>query len=324
MVGREGVERAVLALLLRAGGDFVSGAEIANAVGVSRPTIHRVVEGLRSRGYLIESHPRRGYRLVLEDDLSTANYYIKSLLTNTPISYSVHYVEKCRSTQDVAEALAKEGAGEGLVVVAEEMSHGRGRLGRGWVASKGGLWFTILLRPPAVGGLQLISLGAGVAVAEALRELHGVKASLKWPNDVLVGDRKLCGILVEGRMEADRVHYMLVGVGINVNNEIPRHLRSRATSLKEVLGTPVPRIPILAAVLTKFAGVYASLKRGKRKEVLLKWKELSSTLGKDVKVITPEEVIEGRAVDVGDDGSLIIKTGGAFRKVYAGDVIHLM
>jgi len=322
-VRREGVERAVLALLLRAGGDFVSGAEIANAVGVSRPTIHRVVEELRGRGYLIESHPRRGYRLVLEDDLSTANYYIKSLVTDTPIRYSVHYVEKCRSTQDVAEALAREGAGEGLVVVAEEMSGGRGRLGRKWVAGKGGLWFTILLKPPTVEGLQLISLGAGVAVAEALRELHGVEATLKWPNDVLVDDKKLCGILVEGRMEADRVHYVLVGVGINVNNDIPEELRDTAVSLKELLGVLVPRVPLLAATLVKFAGIYALLRQGRHGEVLLRWKKLSSTLGRNIRVITHDEVIEGKAIDVGIDGSLVVEVRGTLRKVYAGDVIHL-
>ncbi len=320
---REGVERAVLALLLRAGGDFVSGAEIANAVGVSRPTVHRVVEELRGRGYLIESHPRRGYRLVLEDDLSTANYYIKSLLTNTPIRYSVHYVEKCRSTQDIAEALAREGAEEGLVVVAEEMSGGRGRLGRRWAASRGGLWFTILLRPPTVEGLQLISLGAGVAVAEALRELHGVEVALKWPNDVLVDSRKLCGILVEGRMEADRIHYVLVGIGINVNNDIPEDLRGSAVSLKELLEALVPRVPLLAAVLVKFAGIYALLRQGECEEVLLRWKRLSSTLGKDVRVVMHDEVIEGKAIDVDVDGSLMVEVHGTLRKVYAGDVIHL-
>ncbi len=320
---REGLERAVLALLLRAGGDFVSGAEIANAVGVSRPTVHRVVEELRDRGYLIESHPRRGYRLVLEDDLSTANYYIKSLLTNTPIRYSVHYVERCRSTQDIAEALAREGAEEGLVVVAEEMTGGRGRLGRKWVASRGGLWFTILLRPPTVEGLQLISLGVGVAVAEALRELHGVEATLKWPNDVLVDGRKLCGILVEGRMEADRIHYVLVGVGVNVNNDIPEDLRGSAVSLKELLEALVPRVPLLAAVLVKFAGIYALLRQGEYGEVLLRWKKLSSTLGRSVRVVMHDEVIEGKAVDVDVDGSLVVEVRGTLRKVYAGDVIHL-
>lgn len=317
------MERVVLTLLLRAGGDFVSGAEIANAVGVSRPTIHRVVEELRERGYLIESHPRRGYRLVLEDDLSAANYYIKSLLTNTPIRYSVHYVEKCRSTQDIAEALAREGAEEGLVVVAEEMSSGRGRLGRTWVASRGGLWFTILLRPSAMKALQLISLGAGVAVTEALRELHGVEATLKWPNDVLIDNRKLCGILVEGRMEADRVHYVLVGVGINVNNDLPENLKASAIALKELVGRPVPRVPLLGATLTKFASIYNALRHGKRSLVISRWKKLSSTLGKFVKVVTPNEVIEGLAIDINEDGSLIVKAGKCLRSVYAGDVIHL-
>ena len=320
---REELRHKALTALLKAGGNFVSGALIAEALGVSRPTVHRVIDELRRYGYPIESNSRRGYRLVLEDDLSLTNHYVKALLANTPINYSIHYVGSCSSTQDIADALAREGGPEGLVVIAEEMSEGRGRLSRKWVAGKGGVWLTILLRPLKLKGLQLISLGAGVAVAEAIRELHGIDVGLKWPNDVMAEGKKLCGILVEGRVEADRIHYILVGVGINVNNEIPKHLKTKAVSLKELLGTTVPRIPLLTLLLSKFATIYGALKRGDQERILSRWRELSLTLGKKVKVITPSEVIEGTAIDVGEDGSLILKAEGSLRRVYAGDVMHL-
>ena len=320
---REELVRKALTVLLRTGEDFISDALIAKALGVSRPTVRGVINELRRYGYPVESNPLKGYRLIPEDDLSLADHYVKALLTGTSINYSIHYVGGCSSTQDIADALAREGGPEGLVVIAEEMSEGRGRLGRKWVAGRGGVWLTMLLRPLMLKGLQLISLGAGVAVAEALRELYGVNVGLKWPNDVLAEGKKLCGILVEGRVEADRIHYLLVGVGINVNNEIPKHLKAKAVSLKELLGTAVPRVPLLTLLLGKFATIYEALKRGDHEYVLSRWRKLSLTLGKEVKVITPSEVIEGTAINVGEDGSLILKADGSLRRVYAGDVVHL-
>ena len=315
------VSAKVLKVLLKRGG-YVSGSELAAELGISKPTIHRAIEYLRGLGYVIESHPKKGYRLVLTDDLAEAGAYLRDL--GTRLRYSIHYIKSCTSTQDVAEALAREGAAEGTVVIAESMTSGRGRLGKKWVAGEGGLWITVLLRPPALMNLQLLSLCAGIAVARAVNDLYAVSARLKWPNDVIVNGRKLCGILIEGRAEADRVHYILVGLGINVNNELPEDLRATAVALKDLVGHPVPRIPLLKAVLKNFDLSYSLLLKGEHVKVVELWKKFSSTLGKYVKVVTPSKVVEGYAVDVASDGALVVESSEGKREViYSGDVIHL-
>ncbi len=288
--------------------------------------MHRAIEKLRGMGYVIESHPRRGYRLLVGDDLSMAPQYITELLGGrVSVRPLIHFVDACRSTQDIAEMFVREvGVREGLVVVAERMTAGRGRMGREWHAPPGGLWFTVVLRPPLMRGFQLLSIGAGVAVAEAIRELCGVNVRLKWPNDVTYEGMKVCGILVEGRFEADRPQYVLLGIGINVNNEIPEDLRNVAISLKEILGRDVPRLPLLAKVLMKIFEYYGLIREGKIDEVLRRWRRASETLGRRVKVIGIAETVSGVVVGIDSDGSLIIETSDGRRvRMYAGDVIHV-
>ena len=302
--------------------DYVSGSEIARNLGVSRSTIHKLIDSLRSKGFIIEAHPKYGYRLVDIDDLSKVSDYVKDLSTN--LKFTTYFIEQCTSTQDVAESLASQGAPEGLVVISNTMIMGRGRLGRRWYASQGGLWFTIILRPTKVRSLHLLNLVAGIAIVKALKNILNMDTYLKWPNDVLYNDKKLCGILVEVRAEADVIRYVLLGIGINVNNDLPEHLKATAVTLKELLGHPVPRIPLLRAVLKNLDMGYELLVIGEGVKVVKLWKNYSGTLGKYVKVITSEGAIEGYAVDVDVDGALIVEVGGGRREVvYSGDVIHL-
>ncbi|ABL78885.1 biotin--[acetyl-CoA-carboxylase] ligase [Thermofilum pendens] len=321
MDGKE-LRRRVLEVLARRGG-YVRGGELAEKLGVSKVAIHRAIVGLRKMGYVVESHPRRGYRLVSSDNLADANAVVAG--AGRTLRYTAYYVKTCGSTQDVADALASQGAEEGTVVVAESMTSGRGRLGRRWFAGPGGLWFTVILRPQQMKHLQLLSLAAGLSVAKSVRGLYGIDARLKWPNDVVVGERKLCGILVEGKAEADALKYLLLGVGVNVNNEVPEGLEGVATSIKEILGHPVPRLPLLKAILAGLDGYYAALKRGEPGRVVEEWKTLSSTLGRRVRVsIVGGGVVEGVAVDVTSRGELVVQkdTGGRVT-VDAGDVEHL-
>ena len=298
--------------------DYVGGSELAETLGVSKPTVHRVIEELRRKGYIIESHPRRGYRLVLEEDLSRAQEVLSRL--PGPLKYVVHYVRECTSTQDVGEALARSGAPEGTVVVAEKQLAGRGRMGRKWESGKGGLWMTIVLRPRMIIGLQLLSLAAGVAVTRAVNELYGLNAGIKWPNDVLVSNRKLAGILVEGTLEADEIKYVLVGIGINVNNELPENLRETAVALKQLFGHPLPRTPLLRSMLAEFSKEYNKLLKGETRTLLKDWRSLSITLGKRVEVKTPWGITRGIARDIDEDGALIIVSdNGKKVRVHAGD-----
>lgn len=254
------------------------------------------------------------------DDLSDlATYLVK---WGSRLRYVIFRVKSCSSTQDLAMTLFEQGYGEGLVVISEEMSSGRGRLGRSWAATPGGLWFTLVLTPPKPTNLQILSLGVGSSVAKALRELYGLKAVVKWPNDILVNEKKISGILIEGRKNLSIA--LFVGVGVNVNNEIPEELREKAVSVKGILNYQVPRAPLLAKILQGIEETYFKLLDEKIDEILREWRSLTETLGRRVKVITEKEVIDGLAIDIASDGSLIVEdSSGVKHVIYGGDVIHL-
>lgn len=306
--------RRVLELLMRSEG-FVSSSRIASELGISKSSVSRVVKELISYGFIIEVSPKLGYRVEVLNDVKYVGKVLKNL--------NIYYLDSCTSTQDVADMLASQGAPEGTVVICEEMSYGRGRLGRKWVAGRGGLWFTIVLKPKVVKSLQLLTLIAGTSVVKTVKELYNLDVSVKWPNDVLLSSRKLCGVLIEARLEADRVNYVLVGIGVNVNNELPEELGGVGITLKDVLGYRAPRTPILKGVVNNLLNLYNELLRGNYDVVISEWKKYNSTIGRKVKVVSFNEVFEGIAVDVDVNGSLIVSTGGSVRKVGVGDVIHL-
>ncbi len=177
---------------------------------------------------------------------------------------------------------------------------------------------TVVLRPRAAWGP--LSLAAGVAVARALRGLYGLPAELKWPNDVLVGGLKVSGVLVEARAEAGGLSYALLGVGVNVNNELPPEVEG-AASVRGLLGRAVPRGPLLLRLLAELDRVYSGLEREPR-GVLGEWRALSATLGRRVLVATEDGLVEGLAVDVTDDGALVVESGGARTVIYSGEVVR--
>ncbi len=235
----------------------------------------------------------------------------------------IRYLTSCRSTQDVLKDLAESGEGEGTVVICESMSGGRGRLGRYWHAPEGGLWFSVLLKPK-FREVQLISLAAGLAVAEGLEAVTGVETLLKWPNDVLLGGRKLAGILSEGSYVGSKLSYVILGIGINVNNELSSELRGVATTLRDYLGFEVPRPPILASILASLWSKYIKLSEGLVSEVLEEWVGRSATIGREVRVVTHGGEVEGVATGLAEDGSLIVINDlGREIKVSHGEVIHL-
>jgi len=314
------LRKRVLEALLKSRG-FVSGAELARLLGVSRATVSRLVGELTEMGFVVEVRPGVGYRVEVLNDLRYAERVLATMRTR--VRFSAHYLEKCSSSQDVAEALALQGASEGVVVVCEEMWGGRGRMGRRWSAGKGGLWFTVLLRPPQLKNLHILSLATGLSVARALKVLFSVEARVKWPNDVLIGEKKVCGVLVEARAEADKIHHLLLGVGVNINNELPEELRETATSLRDVLGFNAPRAPLLREILLNIDSYYHTIISGEVDKVVKEWKEWSSTLGKSVRILTLDKTIEGIAIDVDNDGTLLLDTGKGIERVAAGDVIHL-
>jgi len=298
---------------LRESGDYVSGEVLAQELGISRVSVWKHIRDLKQGGYILEASPK-GYSLVSSPDL-----LLPCEFPNW--EQKVHYFREIGSTMDVARELANHGAEEGTIVIAESQSRGRGRLSREWLSPEGGIYFTVILRPkisPVYA--PRINLMASVAVAKTIRKLLGLKAELKWPNDVLIEGRKVCGILAEMEAETDVIDFVDLGIGINANSSISR-FEERVSSLKDVLGKEISRKEFFSLVLEEIAKQQALLTKG---DLLEEWKKLSATLNKNVKIVAPSEEVIGQAVDIDTSGALIIKgKDGSLRTAVAGDCIHL-
>ncbi len=290
-------------------------------LGISRTAVFKHIQRLRGDGYCIEAGPS-GYRLVPRFD-GLLPLEIRSKLQTERFGRDVFTLEQTDSTQNYARAIAEGGAAEGTIVVALEQGVGKGRMGRAWASPKGGLWFSVLLRPSiAVAELHKLSLLFGVAVAEGLGAM-GLDARLKWPNDVLIGGKKVCGILLETSAESDRVSHVIAGIGINANfssRTLSAFFSSRSATILDLLGRRIDRAGLLADVLLSAERLYYGASNDGFSRVLDQWRSLSCTIGNQVAVSLFGRSVTGLAVGVSDDGSLMVQTEGGIEKIYAGDV----
>ena len=298
---------------LRERGGYLSGVTLSQQLGISRVSIWKHIRGMAEDGYVIEASPR-GYKLVSSPD--------RLLPYEFPdLEQRIHYFPEIDSTMDAARELAKEGAEEGTIVIAEVQTRGRGRLSREWLSPEGGIYFTVILRPrisPAYA--PRINLMAAVAVAATIGKLFGLKAELKWPNDVLVAGKKVCGILAEMDAEMDVVNFVNVGIGINANTPVPKFNKT-ATSLSDELGRQVSRREFLRALLTEMDKRQARLMKS---ELLQEWRNLSGTLNKRVSITSLDEEVTGQAVDIDATGALLVRSkDGSLKTVLVGDCVHL-
>jgi BirA family biotin operon repressor/biotin-[acetyl-CoA-carboxylase] ligase len=292
---------------------YLSGETLSEQLGISRVSIWKHVHGLKEDGYILEAS-NRGYRLLSSPDLLFPYEF-------HDLEQKIHYFTELESTMDVAREFAKKGVEEGTIVIAEAQTRGRGRMSRQWLSPKGGIYFTIVLRPrisPAYA--PRINLMASIAVADTIRKLFGLKAELKWPNDVLIEGKKVCGILAEMNAEVDVINFVNIGIGINANTSI-RQFEKTATSLKDALGREISRKEFLMILLIEIERQQALLMQA---DLLEEWRKFSVTLNKNVRIVSPGEVIVGRAIDIDTTGALIIKErDGSLKKAMAGDCIHL-
>jgi len=250
---------------------------------------------------------------------------IKEKLQTKIIGKTIHYFSEVTSTNDLAKEMASIGTKEGTVIIAETQTRGKGRLGREWASPKGGIWLSTILRPKlSAKNVPKLTLMTSLAVAKTISQLLNLKTEVKWPNDVLINAKKVCGILTEANTKGDVTNFVVVGIGINANIEphsLPKEVRENATSLKHELKREINREQFLRVLLEKMEHYYAMLTEGKFNPILEEWKSLCSVLGSYVEVTSLEEKIEGWAIDVDENGALIIKLqDGTQRKVLSGDV----
>ncbi len=307
------IKDEILRQLYSAKEEIVSGISLSKIFNISRTAIWKHITSLKKNGFDIESKSK-GYVLLNHNDL------LLPFCFNKRYQDRIFHFQKLESTMDKAKNLAKSSTPHLSVVIAENQSRGRGRMDRKWFSSKGGLWFTIILKPETPPPLSYIyNFAASLSLTKSLRHLFDIDIHVKWPNDLLLNGKKLTGLLSEMATRGDMVEYINIGIGINVNND-PQQCEPKAIALKSVLHKNVSRRLILETFLDDFE---TSIQNIDCKTTIEQWKEMTSTIGSNVRVETLKEIFEGRAIDVDDGGALIIEDdSGTTQRIIYGDCFH--
>jgi BirA family biotin operon repressor/biotin-[acetyl-CoA-carboxylase] ligase len=320
------LDEKILSVLRHSKDSYVSGEDLCGHSGISRAAIWKHIENLRDIGYDIEAVPHLGYKLVSAPDALIPSE-IKWKLKTKIFGRDIISYKKVDSTNDIAYNLAEKGVKAGTAIIAEEQSRGKGRHGRHWISpSKGGIYLSCILRPKIPPSeIPRITLFAAVAVAKAIRDVTSLDVSIKWPNDLVLDGKKVCGILTEMKAEQDSVDFIILGIGINVNTPL-KQLPKGSASLKDELHRhnikrSISRVELAKQVLERLEEFYSILERNGFEPIIDAWKGLSNMLGSRIKVILPGRTFEGLAHDINPDGALVVRLdSGILEKVSSGDV----
>jgi BirA family biotin operon repressor/biotin-[acetyl-CoA-carboxylase] ligase len=317
---------ATILAALRANHDGVSGADLAEQLGISRAAVWSRIEELRRLNYEIEAGPHFGYRLLFSPDVLHADDLQARLGDTRVIGRDIRVFEETTSTNDVVEKLARDGVKEGVAVFAESQTKGRGRLGRKWISpARKGLWFSILLRPRLRPQMATqLTVASATALRRAIKLQTGLTPEIKWPNDILLGGKKVSGILTEMSAELDQVRYIILGIGVDVNlaaQEFPADLRKIATSLRIETGRPVSRAELAVHLLRELDRDYAKICAGEFTAVADEWESHCTTIGREVTVQLGARQVRGCVESLDDDGALLLRSEhGHLERIIGGDV----
>jgi BirA family biotin operon repressor/biotin-[acetyl-CoA-carboxylase] ligase len=315
--------------LLKERADFISGAEIANTLKVTRTAVWKRINILRKKGYTIEASPAKGYKLLKSPDLSIEEMRDSISGRSMIIGREIIFFDTINSTNTYAMELGDMGYPEGTVIIADAQTGGKGRLGRKWLSPQGkNLYMSIILRPVILPrDAAILTLMSAVACVSAIKRLSSVHASIKWPNDIMVSDRKLGGILTEIKADMDRIFHAVIGIGININIEacdMPDEIKACATSIKNESGDAQSRTLFVIEILKELDRWYSMLLNSGKKPIIEEWLKLSSTIGRAVKVTVGTNVFTGIAGTIDEEGMLVLKLpDNKLKKISAGDVTIL-
>ncbi|OGW34225.1 MAG: biotin--[acetyl-CoA-carboxylase] ligase [Nitrospirae bacterium GWC2_56_14] len=316
----------ILQLLRSSRTGFVSGADLASRLGISRTMVWKHIKTLEHEGFGIEAVPSQGYRITLTPDLLRQADIKQGLKTRT-IGKDIRLFAEVVSTNTLAMEAASQGAAEGTVIIAETQTGGKGRLGRQWISPQGNLYLSVILRPNIpTHKAPLITLVGAVAVASAIRKHCSVPAAIKWPNDILISGKKVAGLLTEMSAEPDRIRHIALGIGIDVNmelQELPQDVRMHTTTLANEAGAKIDRKALVQQLLQDLEHWYRIFLTSEA-EVLKEWEQLNMTIGCRVTVSGMGEIFEGLAQGIDQEGRLkVALDDNTIRIVAAGDVTIL-
>lgn len=310
--------------LLRSADGYISGQELCNRFGVSRTAVWKAINQLKEAGYEIEAQQNKGYRLMAAPDLMT-EAEIKSLMHTEWVAKEVLYFDTIDSTNTKAQELAEKGYQSGTLVVADKQESGKGRRGRSWVSPSGtGIFMTLMIKPDInPNNASMLTLVAALAVAKAITSVTGEEAMIKWPNDIVVNGKKVCGILTEMNAQFDYINHIVVGIGINVHNEsFPEEISQMASSLMiEAGGKRFHRAQIIAETMSYFEQYYDTfLKTQDLSALVREYDKLLVNRNKSVRVLDPKEPFDGKAMGITSKGELIVDTWESRKLVSSGEV----
>lgn len=318
------MKKEEILILLRERNDFVSGQELCEKFGVSRTAVWKVINQLKEEGYEISSVHNKGYCLVAQKDV-LSDVEIKSRLQTERMAWELVYLTETGSTNNDCKLMAEQGAKEGLLVVADRQNSGKGRRGRSWQSPKGTtISMSLLLRPTyETDAAPQVTLVMALAMADAVREVTGLEAKIKWPNDIVVGGKKICGILTEMSLDMDTINYVVIGVGVNVNNDsFEDEIQETATSLKLQTGNTVSRASLIAVAMKYFEQYYEQFSKDlDMKNLKDRYQGYLVSMGKEVRVLDPKGEYVGVCRGINEAGELMVELqDGTVTCVYAGEV----
>lgn len=310
--------------LLRSADGYISGQELCNRFGVSRTAVWKAINQLKEAGYEIEAQQNKGYRLMAAPDLMT-EAEIKSLMHTEWVAKEVLYFDTIDSTNTKAQELAEKGYPSGTLVVADKQESGKGRRGRSWVSPSGtGIFMTLMIKPDInPNNASMLTLVAALAVAKAITSVTDEEAMIKWPNDIVINGKKVCGILTEMNAQFDYINHIVVGIGINVHNEsFPEEISQMASSLMiEAGGKRFHRAQIIAETMSYFEQYYDTfLKTQDLSALVREYDKLLVNRNKSVRVLDPKEPFDGKAMGITPKGELIVDTWESRKLVSSGEV----
>lgn len=315
--------KAEILAMLRESDGYVSGQELCNKFGVSRTAIWKAINQLKDMGYEIEAVPNKGYHLVSAPDVMN-EAEITSLLHTEWAGQELFCFDEIDSTNTKAKELAEQGYPSGTLIVADRQIAGRGRRGRSWDSPAGiGIFMTLLLKPDInPNNASMLTLVAALATAQAISDVTGAEAKIKWPNDIVINGKKVCGILTEMSAQFDYINHIVIGIGINVHNEsFPEEIRETASSLLLESGKRIHRADLIARFLERFEASYAIFLQTEDLEGLMKdYNALLVNIQKQVRILDPKEPFEGKAIGITKRGELIVDTWESRKLVSSGEV----
>ncbi|WP_090831402.1 MULTISPECIES: biotin--[acetyl-CoA-carboxylase] ligase [unclassified Bacillus (in: firmicutes)] len=319
------IRKSLLDAFTNAGEEYLSGQKLADLLGCSRTAIWKHIEDLRKDGFVLEAVKNKGYRIIRTPENITADEIRLGLRTSF-IGKSIHYEESVGSTQKIAHELSYNDAEEGTVIIAEEQITGRGRMGREWHSPKfTGIWMSLILRPKiSPAKAPQLTLLTAIAVVQAIQTVTGLEPQIKWPNDILLNGKKITGILTEMQAEADRINSIIIGIGMNVNQnkeDFPKELQSIASSLLIEGEEYVSRASLVREFFIQFEKLYLLYLDKGFSPIKYLWESYAISIGKTVRARTLNAVIEGKALGITDDGVLRLEdSSGEIHFIYSADI----